>query len=228
MIRRTYKFCAALMLLTLFTGVSMAGTITGTAKFASRKKHADILVFLEKVGENKFAPPQEHAVMDQLNLVFLPFSLPVVSGTSVDFHNGDTVLHNVFTPDKEADKFNLGTWAKGEVRSYAFKKLGSAVILCNVHPEMEAYVVTLPNPYFAVTDDEGKFTIPAKPNAKDAKDRRPAPPELPAGKYILHAWHPRAKVVTQEVTVTEKGAVTVNLELPRGSGENVSTIFQNK
>ena len=166
--------------------------------------------------------------MDQLNLVFVPFMLPVTLGTTVDFLNGDSVLHNVFTPDTKADKFNLGTWPKGEMRPYTFKKLGSAVILCNVHPEMEAYVVALPNPYFAVTDVDGKFTIPGKPNPKLERDKRPAPPELAAGTYILHAWHPKGKLYTQQVTVPEKGAATVEITLGRGKGTNVSEIYKAK
>ncbi len=226
--KRHLTFAIAIVWGCLFASISFAGIITGTVKFKNRKKHEEILVFLEKVGDNKFEPPKEHAVMDQLNLVFVPFMLPVTLGTTVDFLNGDSVLHNMFTPDTEADKFNLGTWPKGEGRPYTFKKLGSAVMLCNVHPEMEAYVVALPNPYFAVTDVDGKFTIPGKPNPKEPKDKRPAPPELPAGKYILHAWHPKAQVYTEEVTVPEQGAARVEITLGRGKGTNVSEIYKAK
>ena len=226
--KRLMMFTSALVMLWLFASMSFAGTITGTVKFENRKKHGDILVFLEKVGENKFEPSKEHAVIDQLNLVFTPFMLPVVVGTTVDFLNSDKVLHNVFTPDKVADKFNLGTWPQGQIRSYAFKQIGSTVILCNVHPEMEAYVVALPNPYFAVTDVDGKFTIPGKPTSADKQDKRPAPPELAAGTYVLHAWHPKGKLYTQQVTVPEKGAATVEITLGRGKPENVSTIYETK
>ena len=91
--------------------------------------------------------------MDQKNLAFVPHVLPVVVGTTVDFLNSDQVLHNVFTPDKCAGKFNLGTWPKGETRSVKFDQTGcSPVMLCNVHPEMEGFVVVLQNPYAGVTD----------------------------------------------------------------------------
>ena len=60
-----------------------------------------------------FPAPKEHAKIDQMNLVFIPHVLPVLVGTTVDFLNSDAVLHNVFSPDACAEKFNLGTWPQG-------------------------------------------------------------------------------------------------------------------
>ncbi|MFQ6043522.1 MAG: hypothetical protein ACE5PV_21925 [Candidatus Poribacteria bacterium] len=224
--KRYLTVATIVVLLCVFPGMGFTGTITGTAKFRNRNNRGGILVFLEKVGNNKFEPPKEHAIMDQLSLVFIPFMLPVVLGTTVDYLNSDPVLHNVFTPDEVADKFNLGTWPRDKIRSHTFNKIGSAVMLCNVHPEMEAYVVALPNPYFAVTAVDGNFTIPSKPNPKEKRDKRPAPPELPAGKYILHAWHPKAELHTEEVTVAKRGTSTVEIVLERGRAQNVSAIYK--
>lgn len=87
--------------------------------------------------------------MDQKGLTFVPHVLPILVGTTVDFKNSDDVLHNVFTPSKAGDRFDLGTWGKGQMKSFTFKKPGEVVILCNVHPEMEAYIVVVETPYFA-------------------------------------------------------------------------------
>ena len=198
-----------------------AGTISGTVSVKGLRKKQDILVFIEKVGDNNFAPPEKNPLMDQINMVFTPFVLPVVVGTTVDFRNSDNVLHNVFTPDAVAEKFNLGTWPKGQIRFYTFKRPGVAVILCNVHPEMEAYVAVLKNPYFAVTDKEGKFTIPALD-----KDKKPTAAELPAGTYRLHTWHPKLKSVVQEVTVPAEGAVEVSLSLRRGKPDKIEDLYK--
>jgi plastocyanin len=138
--------------------------------------------------------------MDQKNLVFIPHVLPILAGTTVDYLNSDDVLHNVFTPDKCAEKFNLGTWPKGKVRSYTFKNTGCvSVMLCNVHPEMEAYILVLETPYYAVSTKEGSYII------KNA----------PAGKHTLRIWHEKLKGESQEVTVTESGEVTVNFEIKK-------------
>lgn len=179
-----------------FISLSIAGDITGKVSVKRAKNSENVVVYIDKVKGKVFEPPKEHAVMDQKNLVFIPHVLPVVAGTTVDFLNSDDVLHNVFSPDYPGGKFNLGTWAKGIVKSYTFSTPGTATILCNVHPEMEAYVVVLQTPYFAISDKEGNFTIK----------------NVPPGEYTLKVWHEKRKGKPQEVKVPEKGSVTVNFE----------------
>lgn len=185
----------SLLLAALLCGSSLAGTIVGKVKAPSAKKQKDVVVFIEKA-EGSFKPTKK-AVLDQVDFVFIPRVLPILVGTTVDFHNSDPVLHNVYSPDAVADKANLGTWPKGEVRSHTFKKLGIAAILCNVHPEMEAYIVVLQNPYFAVTDKSGAYKIE----------------NVPAGKYKLKTWSSKTKSQTVEVTVPASGEVTIDFNL---------------
>ena len=85
-------------------------------------------------------------------------------GTTVDFLNSDSVLHNVFTPEACAGTFNLGTWPQGETKSLTFNKACFAVLLCRVHPEMEAFVVAVPTPYFATAQADGSYRIPDVPD----------------------------------------------------------------
>jgi hypothetical protein len=93
---------------------------------------------------------------------------------------------------------NLGTWPQGQTKSFTFNDLGNVPLLCNVHTQMSGYVIVVPTPYFAVTDDQGKFAI---------KD-------VPPGHYMLKAWSEEGKPVSQEIDVT--GAVTtVNLTVHR-------------
>jgi plastocyanin len=175
-----------------------AGTIKGKVSLAHARTLADIVVYVDKAA-GTFAPPKEHSVvMDQKNLAFVPHVMPVVSGTSVDFLNSDQVLHNVFTPDKCAGKFNLGTWPKGETRTVKFDQLGcSPVLLCNVHPEMEGFVVVLQNPYFAVTDKTGMYSIP----------------NVPEGKYTVKAWNRKFLPVAIDVTVPKTGDASCDITL---------------
>jgi hypothetical protein len=115
--------------------------------------------------------------MDQKNLLFAPHVLPVLAGTTVDFVNSDAVLHNVFSPDKCCEQFNLGSWPQGQSRPYTFKARCVATLLCKVHPEMEGFIVVVPTPWFAVTDKTGAYSI---------KD-------LPDGSYAVKVWHPKFK-----------------------------------
>lgn len=193
------NLCTTLsILLICLVSISMAGDIKGKVKARGVKHSGDAVIYIDKIADKKFEAPKEHAKMDQKNLVFIPRVLPILAGTTVNFLNSDDVLHNVFTPDKCAEKFNLGTWPKGQIRSFTFKEPGCvAVMLCNVHPEMEAYVVVLENPYCAVSAKDGSYTIK----------------NIPAGKYTLKIWHEKLKCEPQEVTVAESGEVDMNFEL---------------
>ncbi|HAL56232.1 MAG TPA: hypothetical protein DCP63_07110 [Bacteroidetes bacterium] len=197
------KLIAATLVMTigmLCSSTLFAGDIKGKVKATGAKNSGNAVVYVEKIPGRTFDPPKEPAIMDQKNLVFLPHVLPVVAGTTVKYLNSDDVLHNVFTPDKCADKFNLGTWPKGQVRSFTFKNVGCvSVMLCNVHPEMEAFVVVLENPYYAVSAKDGSYEIK----------------NVPAGKYTLKIWHEKLKGQSQEITVTESGGVAAHFELAK-------------
>ncbi|MBM2832815.1 MAG: hypothetical protein HW414_1867 [Dehalococcoidia bacterium] len=158
------------------------------------------MIYVDVIKDKVFPAAKEHAKMDQKNMVFIPHVLPILAGTAVDFLNSDDVLHNVFTPDKCAMKFNLGTWPKGQARSFTFKQVGcAAVMLCNVHPEMEAFVVASPTPYFAKTGPDGKFKIEG----------------VPAGSYTVQIWHEKLKAPAAAVTVPAEGAATIAFALAK-------------
>ncbi|HIE27646.1 TPA: hypothetical protein EYP66_10195 [Candidatus Poribacteria bacterium] len=204
----------AIAFILLGANLTFAGVIKGAVTVKRLRSLEDVVIFIEKVGENKFAPPEEPAILDQRNLVFIPHVMPILVGTKVDFPNNDNVRHNVFSPSK-AKKFNLGTYGIGETKSMLFDKPGKISLLCNVHAEMSAFILVLKNPYFAVTDKEGKFSIPNDKAMKAAKVSEKHK-DLPAGKYIIRTWHEKLKNATQEVIVPEEGEVQVELSLTRG------------
>jgi plastocyanin len=191
---------AVLLIIFLPAYTVTAGGITGTVKAKGAKNGGDAVIYVEKVPGKTFPAPKDHLRMDQKNMTFIPHVLPVLAGTTVDFLNSDDVLHNVFSPDKCAEKFNLGSWPKGQTKSYTFKDAGCTVtLLCNVHPEMEGYVVVLDNPYFAVSTKDGNYVI---------KD-------VPPGKYTLKIWHERLKGQDVVVDVPEKQNVTADFDIHR-------------
>lgn len=201
------KLCAIktiplLVLFGLLAGVVDAGSITGKVTAKKKKYLPHAVVYIDSV-KGDFEIPKEHPVMDQKNMVFHPHVMPVLAGTTIDFLNSDDVAHNVFSPDKSADKFNLGTWPKGEVRSFTFEKrcdkVCDAVMLCNVHPEMEAFVLVMQNPYFSTTDEEGKFTIK----------------NVPAGEYTVSVWHPKRKAESMVVVVPANESVSMEIALKK-------------
>lgn len=191
-------FLFTLLLSACFLTLTEAGNITGKVKAKGAKNGGDAVIYIDKVPGKTFPAPKEHALMDQKNLSFVPHVLPVVAGTTVDFLNSDKVLHNVFSPDQCVGKFNLGSWPKGQTKSFIFKEAGCvSTLLCNVHPEMEGFIVVTENPYYAVSEKDGSFQI---------KD-------VPAGKYTLKIWHEKLKGKDVQVDVPEKGDVTADFEI---------------
>jgi len=174
-----------------------AGDLHGKITCKGVRDCADAVVYVSSIPGKTFPAPKEHARIDQKDLVFTPHVLPVLVGTTVDFLNSDKVLHNVFTPEACAEKFNLGTWPQGETRSYTFKKECVAVLLCKVHPEMEAYVVAVPTPYFAVAKADGSYHIA----------------NVPDGACTVKVWHPKLKAAEKPATVA--GPTEANFEIAR-------------
>ncbi len=167
------------------------GALEGKLESKKKKYRRNAVVYLEKV-PGKYAP-KKNAQMDQKNQTFLPFILPVVKGTTVEFLNNDNTGHNVFSPDGE--EYNLGTWPKGEVRTYTFNKEGVYTQLCKLHPSMLAYVVVLQNPFFAVTKDDGSFKLT----------------NVPPGTYTVKVWHERRRA--EPVAVDVKSGATARLTI---------------
>jgi plastocyanin len=162
-----------------------AGDLHGTVTAKGGGPVSDAVVYVDRIAGKTFPAPAEHARVDQVSMKFRPRVLPVLTGTTVDFLNSDSVSHNVFSPDACADKFNLGTWSKGQVKSHVFAKDCAAALLCLVHPDMEGFVIAVPTPYFAITSSDGTYTIGA----------------VPDGAYTVKVWHSKLKPATKQGTV---------------------------
>jgi plastocyanin len=171
-----------------------AGTISG--KVAGMK--GESVVYVEAIAGKTFPAPTSKTVIDQKGLMFVPHIVVVEKGATVDFLNSDTVAHNVFWTAISGNKklgHNLGTWPKGEKRSFKFDDLGVVPLLCNVHPEMAAYAIVAPTPYFAVSNASGEYKIE----------------NVPDGSYTVTAWHEGAKNQSKPVTVSGEGKADFTL-----------------
>jgi plastocyanin len=184
--------------LLLAASAAGAGDLKGVVTATGQRNNADAVVYIDAIPGKTFPAPTAHAKMNQKNLVFSPHVLPVQVGTTVDFLNGDAVAHNVFSPDKCCDAFNLGSWPQGQSRSYTFKARCMATLLCKVHPEMEGFIAAVPTPWFAVTDKTGAYAIHG----------------VPDGAYTLKVWHPKFKAETAK-PVKVAGATTADVMLKK-------------
>jgi len=179
--------------------VENGGAITGTVKCKRVRYPENVVVYIEEIGDNKFPAPEEHGVVDQFNLTFVPHVIAVQIGTTIDFPNSDSVRHNVLSPPDCPIQFNLGTYDVGVVKHVTFDKPGEIPLLCNVHAEMSAFVLVLENPYFSLTEKDGVFKIE----------------NVPAGTYKLSAWHERLRTITKDVTIETGKTTSVDFQMKK-------------
>ena len=139
------------------------------------------------------------ATIAQKGRTFVPDLVAITVGQSVRFPNGDPFLHNVFS-QSPARKFDLGSFKKGESKEKQFPTAGVVDVYCNIHPEMAATILVLPNRLYTHVMAGGSFAID----------------HVPPGTWRVFAYTRRAlRPVSAPVTVGS-GDVTVNFALVRG------------
>ena len=169
--------------------------VSGTVVVKGVKSSADAVITLESPGL-ELSPPAEPVKIDQKGFRFIPHVVVVQTGTTIRFLNNDPEPHNVYSPE---GRYNLGTWPTGDTRDHVFKKPGVYSQLCNIHPDMLAFVVVVDTPHFAVTDAKGAFVIR----------------NVPPGKYTLVAWHEKKDGFEREVEVVAGKPLVLDLVIDR-------------
>jgi plastocyanin len=140
------------------------------------------------------------AAIDVHHKEFSPFISVITAGGTVTFGNKDALTHHVFSPDVQ--KWDTGYLQKNDTAARTFDSPGAIAFLCNIHPEMLAYLLVIPSTYFGKLGADGKYVIA----------------NVPPGTYRATAWTPRVPTATQSVPVGPTGAVTANFDLrPAGT-----------
>jgi plastocyanin len=172
-----------------------AETVRGKVTVQGQKSSKNAVISIEADGL-EYTPPAGPVKIDQKGFRFVPHITLVVPGTVVRFLNNDPEPHNVYSPE---GRYNLGTWPTGETRDHRFDEPGIFTQLCNIHPDMLAYVVVLPTPFFAVTDEEGRFAVEG----------------VPPGEYLLWAWHEKKDGLEKKITVEAGKVLELDLVIER-------------
>lgn len=192
-----FRKASSLLVLTALTlpGLAKAnGEIIGMVQGGGGRV-ADAVVSLVDV-QGSFSGAGRTAEMGQKDKQFVPSVLAILKGTTVKFTNSDPFFHNVFSASK-VKEFNVSQEKVGDASQITFDKPGIVPIRCHIHANMKAYIVVLPNPYFAVTNGNGLFRIS----------------DVPAGNYTIKAWTSRGQVTTQTVQVPASGEAKVIFKL---------------
>ncbi len=154
---------------------------------------------------------------------FLPFTTVVRSGHGVEVVNMDPVMHDIQAYETSVvtgtrvlfnsplpfnERHHRGNLhamhdhnpGESLVRQFQLsKKRRTFVMQCGFHAYMESWAISVENPYYVMTDDQGHFSIE----------------NVPPGTYDLRAWHPGIKpVIKQPVTIGPSKELVVNFTLP--------------
>jgi plastocyanin len=119
------------------------------------------------------AAPPVKAIMDQVNLAFLPDVLVIPVHSTVQFPNSDAVGHQVYS-FSSARQFQLPLYRGKPYPPVQFDQPGVVTLGCNIHDNMLGYIIVTAAPFFGRTDARGQWLGH----------------ELPAGKLRVHVWHP--------------------------------------
>jgi Carboxypeptidase regulatory-like domain len=161
---------------------------------------ADVLVYV-KSGAQGGEAPAEPVLLDQKGCDYHPHMVAMVAGQKLKIRNSDDTLHNIHPRPKDNTEFNIGQPRQGMESDRSFDKPEILIpVGCDVHPWMRAYISVLSNPYFAVTGEDGTFTIKG----------------LPAGEYEVEAVHGKLgkdKAASAKISVKAGEAAKLDLTL---------------
>ena len=155
---------------------------------------ANVFVYVKEGLTGNYPAPSGAHTLDQAGCQYTPH----VSGMRVDqkliIRNSDPTLHNVHAMPTVNKEFNMGQPFQGMELEHTFDKAEVMVrFKCDVHPWMSSYMGVLDHPFFGVSGVDGGYSIE----------------NLPAGDYVIEAWHEELGTQTQNVTVEDGAAVDV-------------------
>lgn len=165
--------CAAVLAGLLLAGAAHSAVLDVTVTGADGKPLADAVVFLESREARAAVKPSTGVEIEQAARQFTHRVTVVTAGSEVAFPNRDKVRHHVysFSPTKT---FELKLYAGTPANPVRFDKPGIAVLGCNIHDSMVAWVVVVETPYFGKTDAAGRLKLE----------------DVPPAAYRVRSWHP--------------------------------------
>ena len=145
--------------------------------------------------DKQWPTPTTPVRLEQKGCMYTPHVIGVMTNQDIEIVNGDPTNHNIHPLPKDNREWNESQPPGGENKKKNFARQEVMIsVKCNVHPWMRAYIGVVNNPFFAVTGDDGTFTIKG----------------LPPGKYTLEAWQEKYPPQDIEVTVAPKESKTVD------------------
>ena len=167
------KYRILAIALVLASQVAWAASVQVQVSDGAGRPLADAVVFLESREARLAVRPAVGTEMAQAGKQFEPRVLVVPVGSSVAFPNRDTVRHHVYS-FSPAKTFELKLYTGTAANPVVFDKPGVAVLGCNIHDNMTAWVVVVDTPYYGRSAQAGTIVMHS----------------VPPGNYRIRVWHP--------------------------------------
>ena len=169
------------------------GLATTDVRVGAASGLRDVIVYLKEAPARAGAP-EDAITLDQVNCEYTPRVVALQAKQTLIIRNSDATLHNVHVRSQRNREFNIGQPIRGITSRRTFDSAEVGIhVSCDVHGWMEGHIAVFDHPYFAVTAEDGSFSIDS----------------VPAGNYVLEAWHPTLGLQQQNVTVAAGGDADV-------------------
>jgi len=157
------------------------------------------VVFLVDVAKGKAWPAEGKT--PQLNNRKCRFEpeVQVIRAGPLDVVNDDPVLHNTHGYYGKRTAFNMALPNQGQRIPTELTRAGTVRVDCDAHGWMEGWIYVVDNPYYALTDADGKFSIT----------------DVPPGNYTLVAVQSLTGPLQQSVTVAAGRPTNLTIELKK-------------
>jgi len=175
-------------------------------------KLKNVFVYVKGPGVDGFSFPIGGPVtLDQKGCRYEPHVFGLQAGQELSITNSDNTTHNVHPSPAKNDDFNKSQPPNSAPIEHKFNNAEVMIpVKCNQHPWMKANIGVMGHPCFAVTAEDGSYTIKG----------------VPPGSYTLVFWHEVFGEQTQNVTVAANGTVTQDLTYKASAGAKPGVFLQ--
>jgi plastocyanin len=155
----------------------------------------NVVILVEGIRRGK-PMPSLNPVIDQTKCEYVPHVQAMASNSDLSIINSDPILHNIHVYQGDNDLFNVAQPVKGQTNTHRISRSGFIYVECDVHGWMRGHIAVVDSPYFAISDDHGRFEMS----------------DVPPGTYNVRVWHEYLGESEREVTVMPNGNVRLDVD----------------
>ena len=158
---------------------------------------ANAVVTISDIASGVPIKPEAAVIFDQKGCEYTPHVIAFPAGSTVKVLNSDGILHSIHTESSINPVVDMAQPGFKKMLSVTIANPEAIKVTCDAHNWMEGWWYVVGNPYYAVTDQAGHFTIA----------------NVPAGTYTLRVWQEKLGTMTRKVTVTAGTTLDVNFTM---------------